>query len=365
MQLSVCIIAKNEEKNIRRCLESLKSYDVEIIVADTGSVDRTREIALEYTGCVYGFEWCDDFAAAKNFAISKASNPYVLVLDCDEYIEELDMAQLTRLIMEHPDEVGRIQRHNILTKRGMTGGNYEWISRIFAREIFFYEGRIHEQVTARSHMAYRTYRAPVTIGHTGYDLTGEDRRRKTERNRRLLNSELERLKAAVARGGDDGQVDEQLPYILYQLGKSCYMAGDYLDACGYFSEGLSYDLEPRLEYVVDMVETYGYALLNSGQAESALSFENIYDTFAKTADFHFLMGLIYMNNALYETAIEEFTKATTYRECRSMGVNSYAAYYNIGVILECLDRMEEARNYYGQCGEYEPAEKRLAALGMD
>ena len=69
------------------------------------------------------------------------------------------------------------------------------------------------------------------------------------------------------------------------------MAGDYSQACVWFDKGLSYDLNPKLEYVIDMVETYGYALINSGQEQEAIFFENIYEEFGNTADFQFLMGL--------------------------------------------------------------------------
>ena len=74
------------------------------------------------------------------------------------------------------------------------------------------------------------------------------------------------------------------------------MAEVYQSACGYISRGLYFDLNPGLEYVIDMVETYGYALLNSGRPKEALQFEQIYPEFGNTADFQFLMGLIYMNN---------------------------------------------------------------------
>ena len=68
----------------------------------------------------------------------------------------------------------------------------------------------------------------------------------------------------------DAKKEQQIPYLLYQLGKSYYMAEDYNEACFWFAHGLSYDLEPKLEYVIDMVETYGYALINSGRAGEAL-----------------------------------------------------------------------------------------------
>ena len=355
MQLSVCIIAKNEEKNIERCLAALKPTGFELVVVDTGSADRTKEIALRYTDRVYDYAWCDDFAAAKNYAVSKASNDCVMVIDSDEFVEELDKDELSRMLREHPDEVGRIHRRNTFSRKGVGQENREWINRIFDRKRFHYEGRIHEQITPLGGGEYKTYRAPVVIEHTGYDLTEEERRKKADRNIALLKRELEQL------GAEEEQ--EQAPYLLYQLGKSYYMTEDYANACEFFSRGLSYDLNPRLEYVIDMVETYGYALLNGGQAEQALFFENIYQEFGTSADFQFLMGLIYMNNARFQEAITEFLKAVKHSECRNQGTNSYASYYNAGVIYECLGDREKARECYKRCGEYEPAVKRLQEDG--
>lgn len=349
--LSVCIIAKNEEKNIARCLACLKPTGLEIVVVDTGSSDRTREIALQYTDKVYDFAWCDDFAAAKNYAIDRATNDWVLVLDSDEFVETIDVETLCQLIGEYPDRVGRIRRRNVFTRRAKKQENREWINRIFSRKHFHYEGRIHEQVTAFDGTEYETYQAPVTVEHTGYDLTLEERRQKAERNRRLLEQELETLTE-----------ENQRPYLLYQLGKCCYLEEDYAGACDYFSEGLSFDLNPKLEYVIDMVESYGYALLNDGRAEEALAFEGIYEEFGGSADFQFLMGLIYMNNQRFEDAIAEFLKATQHTECRNVGVNSFAAFYNVGVICECLGRKEEAMDYYRKCGSYEPALRQLEEL---
>lgn len=355
-EVSVCIITKNEEKNIEHCLASIKPFGFEIIVVDTGSTDLTREIAQRYTGNVYDFAWCDDFAAAKNFAISKASNPYVMLIDSDECLQPFALEELYQLIRSHPEEVGRICRRNVLTRNGVRRENQECINRIFARDKFCYQGRIHEQVTAVDNSRYDTYQTPVMIIHTGYDLTVEERRKKAERNKKLLEKELVLLEAE--------KDQEQIPYILYQLGKSSYMAEDYETACDYFSKGLSYDLNPRLEYVIDMVETYGYALLNSGQAEYALCFESIYEEFGGSADFQFLMGLIYMNNARFQQAVEEFKKAVRHQECRNQGVNSFAAYYNIGVINQCLGKKEEAVSWYKKCGNYEPAVQRIKECGI-
>ena len=106
MPLSVCIITKDEEQNIARCLECLAPYGFELIVADTGSSDRTKEIALRYTDKVYEFPWRDDFAAAKNFAVSKASGDAVMVVDADEFLEpvgEEALRKLHRMTEERPE----------------------------------------------------------------------------------------------------------------------------------------------------------------------------------------------------------------------------------------------------------------------
>ena len=85
--LSVCMIVKNESVNLAEGLPGLAGFADEIVIVDTGSVDNTREIALRYTPNVYDFEWIDDFSAARNYAVSKASKSYHLWLDADDRVE--------------------------------------------------------------------------------------------------------------------------------------------------------------------------------------------------------------------------------------------------------------------------------------
>lgn len=384
--ISVCIITKNEQENIERCLKSLMPYEMEIIVVDTGSTDNTKDIVQRYTDKVFDFEWCDDFAAAKNFAISKTSNDYIIMLDSDEYIDKFEESELIRTIGNNSDKVGRIQIKNVFKKTDPCKESREWVSRIFNKKSYHYEGRIHEQIVRYDGKQYDTFQAPVTIIHTGYDLTEKEKKAKAKRNISLLEKELDRLIKLFCKNNRfniceiDGielvnhifendsalslilQKDEYLPYILYQLGKGYYMAMDYPKACDCFSCALSFDLEPKLEYVTDAVETYGYALVNADRADEALMFENIYNEFGNTADFQFLMGIIYMNNERFDDAVSEFLKATKYKECRNVGSNSYLAYYNIGVIYECLGNVDKAISYYRRCGNYKQAKDRLAVL---
>ena len=137
---------------------------------------------------------------------------------------------------------------------------------------------------------------------------------------------------------------------------------DYEKAYEWFNLGLSMDVEPALDYVQGMVESYGYCLLELKRFEEALQLEGIYDIFAVRADFVFLMGLIYMNNGLLDEAIREFKKSTSMEQFCLEGVNSYRSNYNIGVIYECSGHLDEARKYYRKCGGYEMARERLRLL---
>ena len=97
ISISVCMIVKNEEAVLARCLDSLKGIADEIIIVDTGSTDRTKEIAANYTDRIYDFVWIHDFAAARNFAFSKATKDYIYSADADEVLEEADRKKFLQL----------------------------------------------------------------------------------------------------------------------------------------------------------------------------------------------------------------------------------------------------------------------------
>lgn len=95
--ISVCMIVKNEEAVLSRCLDSLKGIADEIVIVDTGSADKTKEIAARYTDKIYDFVWIDDFAAARNFAFSKATMDYIYSADADEVLLEEDRRKFLQL----------------------------------------------------------------------------------------------------------------------------------------------------------------------------------------------------------------------------------------------------------------------------
>ena len=347
--LSLCMIVKNEEKSLKKCLSKVAPFVDEIIIVDTGSTDNTKTIASEFTDKIYDFKWCNDFAKARNFSISKASNEYILVLDADEFIIDFFKENVFEFINNNSNKnkVGRIKRINIMENSDGTKRYIERVNRLFNKNYFHYEGIIHEQIVSPNGKLYNTEVIDITTEHVGYTKEVLNRTNKLKRN-------IDLLKLAVKDKPDD-------PYIYFQLGKSYYMLRDYKIAAIYFEKALSFELDFRLEYVEDLIETYGYALVNSGRYEDALILQNCVDVYSNRADFQFLIGIIYMNNAKFKEAVESFLKCTELPYSKVEGINTYIAYYNIGVIYDVLGFREKAIEYYRKSGNYEPALKRLRA----
>ena len=347
--ISVCIIAKNEEKRIEKCLASIKPYGFEIVVVDTGSTDRTKEIASRYADKVLDFVWCDDFSAARNFSLREASNNWIFMLDCDEWIKEIDVEELNFFRKHHSDSVGAIARENLVTEKGqLVLNNTDHTERFFNRKLYHYTGIIHEQLTPIRGNELPCLLLHTTIEHTGYDMTPEEQAVKSQRNLTLLHKQLEQ--------------EPENPYVYYQLGKGYEIIRDYQSACEYYGKGLYFDVDPSLAYVQAMVISYGNALLLTGQAKAAMGFEQIYDEFATTADFVYLMGRIYTVNKKYPQAVEQFIKATTFETCKFHGANSFLSFYQIGLICEELGDTDNALTYYRKCGDYPPALDRMTQL---
>lgn len=232
MNLSVCIIAKNEEKHIEKCMQCLSDKEVQIVVADTGSTDKTKEIAKKYTEFVYDFKWIDDFGAAKQFAVSKASNDNILILDCDEYLQsdKTVLEKLNSMLENEPRRAGRIKCINVLEDDSK---NTDWITRAFNRKYYKVEGKIHEQIVKTDGEPADTFLSAVVIKHVGYALNDDEKKKKALRNIKLLKKRLAELEKNF--DSDITQNNEkEIPYIYYQLGKSYYMEKDYNNACDFF-----------------------------------------------------------------------------------------------------------------------------------
>lgn len=112
--ISLCMIVKNEETHLARCLDSAAELVDEIIIVDTGSTDRTVEIASDYTSKVYSYLWKDDFSDARNYSFSKASMDYCMWMDADDILEETEKDQFLRLKQTLPPDADIVDRKSVV-----------------------------------------------------------------------------------------------------------------------------------------------------------------------------------------------------------------------------------------------------------
>ena len=147
--ISLCMIVKNEEKILKRCLDSLKGIYDELIIVDTGSEDSTKEIALEYTDRVYDFKWIDDFSAARNFAMEKATKDYIYMADADEVLdsENREKFLLLKEVLDPQIEIVQMNYVNQLSKGSVYNYDRELRAKLYKRERkFVFIDPIHEVI---------------------------------------------------------------------------------------------------------------------------------------------------------------------------------------------------------------------------
>lgn len=166
MKLSLCMIVKDEESVLARCLDSVRAIADEIIIVDTGSTDGTKQIAKRYTDHVISYTWQDNFSAARNFAFSKATGDYLMWLDADDYLPPSSAAQLLKLKDEletNPADVVMCPYDTALDANGKPTYSY-MRERILKREAEFrFEGRVHECIAPHG----KIIDADVHIQHLG------------------------------------------------------------------------------------------------------------------------------------------------------------------------------------------------------
>jgi len=230
MLLSLTMIVKNEADCLERCLASVHELVDEIVVVDTGSTDRTPEIAASYGARLFFHPWTDDFSAARNFALEQAQGQWILVLDADE-------------VLHHP---GREQVSAFLAAAGAYAGFYlhiinqldlnhqhlhsqDQVVRLFRnRSDFRFSGAIHEQIAPSilaTAGAQSLGQAPFTIHHYGYLPDAIQKKQKCQRN-------LQVIRQALAQNGPD-------PFLYYSLGCEYLTAGEPSTALHWFERALA------------------------------------------------------------------------------------------------------------------------------
>ena len=195
VRLSQCMIVKNEEKNIETALGWAKGVAFEQIVVDTGSTDRTVEIAEKLGAKIFHFEWIDDFSAAKNYAIEQCKGNWIAFLDADEFFKPDDVKTLMILLKQVQSDPELRRTVNAINCPWAHVDNNGVPFSVNDQERIFrnipetrYEGKIHEQIALDKETIAHT--TDFTIIHTGYSQSSYAETGKLDRNIEMLRQNL-------------------------------------------------------------------------------------------------------------------------------------------------------------------------------
>ena len=174
MELSLCMIVRNEEENLPACLDSVSTAMDEIVIVDTGSTDATKAAAARYTDRIFDFQWIDDFSAARNAAFDHAEKPFVMWLDADDMMEESEVKKLIALKQTLCDNVDAVMMpyHCGLREDGTPSLVFERERIIRKDSGLRFEGAVHEAIALRGSVRHEA----ITVRHTGRHDAGSARR---------------------------------------------------------------------------------------------------------------------------------------------------------------------------------------------
>ena len=198
--LTLAMITRDEEQFIDGAIRSARDWVDEVVVVDTGSSDRTVEIARSHNAWVTRFDWCDDFAAARNAMLRAARGRWLIVLDADERCRVTDPKRLRATLAARTDapEILQIRLRNLrLDGRAISAF---WAPRVFPRHpAIRYAGRIHERLvgTPPDLKLPRRRLDGLTLDHVGYDPLVYTTREKSARTLRLLEAEMREHPSAL------------------------------------------------------------------------------------------------------------------------------------------------------------------------
>ena len=354
MKLSLCAIAKNEEIALPKCLSSVKDVVDEIVVLDTGSSDRTIEIAKQFGAKVYHFDWCNDFSAARNQALNYVTGDWILVLDADETLTPEIVPHLQQAILSDRLLVINLLRQEV----GAAQSPYSLVSRLFRRHpnIRFdrpYHALVDDSVAEILNQEPQWqigYLPQVAILHSGYQKDAIAHKDKWEQAAKTMekflalhpfdpyvccklgalyveSGKIEQGIELLERGLTANKVDDQILYELhYHLGIAYNRLQNWLHAKANYQAAINLDIYPMLK-----LGAYNN-LGNLHQANGDLSAaKTAYET-ALQIDPNFVTG--YYNYGIILKAMGRFTDAiAAYQQAIHLNPNYAQAYQNLGVVL--------------------------------
>ncbi|WP_018131906.1 tetratricopeptide repeat-containing glycosyltransferase family 2 protein [Effusibacillus pohliae] len=358
--ISLCMTVQNEEEFLERCLASVSGVVSEIIVVDTGSTDKTVEIAKRFGASVIPVPWEYDFAKARNAGLSRATKKWILVLDADEELEPPDADYLNGLLQQEQVYGYFLKIINYIG--GSDDGEYvtDSVCRLFRNhpDIRF-TSSIHEEVvpSIRQIAAAQIEFSDITVRHYGYLQEVIDRKRKNERNWTILQR-------AIERQPDDLRLQ-------YALATEYFQRQKYAEALALFESIL-----PRVPifsgYDSDLLLKTAYALRETGRQQDACRIiEEALVFYPDFTDLLDLKGMLLLENEQYQNAQSTFLQAinigdVSFKYTSASGSGTYRSHFLAGLACEYLCVWQQAKHHYVQAVRqnpaYLPAWRRLLAI---
>lgn len=352
-KISLVMIVKNEEQFLEGCLESVRDWVDEIVIVDTGSTDRTLEIAQKFGAKLSRFEWCDDFSAARNHSLDQAAGEWALWLDADERLTAESGRAMRELITHAPASIGgyMVSIKNFLRKDELADVSWHRACRLFRNhpDIRF-TGRIHEQ-NARSieQAGYQLSSSQLCIEHYGYIGEVMIERDKHARFLRMLTREVEENPDSTFRS-----------FHQFNLGNAYYTMQDYENAVRWFAEA---DRDPDIgqEYVAVLYTEWASALYFLGRQEEAL---RVCDRAESLGIYHpgleFARGHAKLQMKRLEEAEAHFLQALEQGQSADgsfvgdQGAFTYKAYYGLALVSLERERYSHTIHYCQKALEIHP-----------
>ena len=254
--ISLCLIVRNEEANLPACLAPLVGLVDEVVVVDTGSTDATRQVATRLGARVVDFPWVDSFAAARNEALRQADGDWVLWLDADDRIDEVNRSRLQAVLAGlREEEVAYLMWTRLLWSSGRST-TVDHVRLFRKRPQVRWKYRVHEQLLwGEDWLAIQARPSEVVFEHLGYQDAGQ-MRRKEERNLRLLELDL-----------PDHPEDS---FLLFNLGWTNLRLGRRAEALPALQRCLQ-QVQPNLSYVRKLHLLLMQTLEELGRPQEALA----------------------------------------------------------------------------------------------
>jgi tetratricopeptide (TPR) repeat protein len=340
-KISLCMIVRDEEALLPRCLASVKGVVDEIVVVDTGSTDRTIDIAQQFGAAVYHSPWQDDFAAARNEALSHAQGEWVLVLDADETLLPVCVADL-RAAIESPDCIAvTLLREEV----GAQQNPYTLLCRLFRchPQIRFqrpYHETIDDSVTAlqSAEPHWVVYSLPMpAIAHDGYKPALIAQHQKSDRAERIMSRYLE--------------THPQDAYICSKLGALYVTQGRHAEGRALLERGIATQPEsPAVCYELH----YHLGMVHTAMSQTMLAQQH-YEQALETALLDRLKLAAYINLAALYSDTNAWAQAEALLAyVLEMEPALAIAHYNLGLIYKAQGNYSAAVSAYQQAIALEP-----------